>query len=232
MKKQKKLRWCVLTALIAAVDYSWALGYYGGLYRNGTLLSAAQVTMVTMETLPHILLQNILVNVPEILVVAAVWICMGQGRFAREMGLAIPVKRHFVLLAAAGLCLLTLFWALLFSGLRPLAVGYQWVYYLLLIAFTEELMFRGLLPYLVEKSGACGWAVWVIPGILFACMHTLMPMVQNGFTIGGLVLHLLPVLGGYTAGHCAFYALRRWSGTLWLPVLLHGLLDFSSVFSP
>ena len=229
MKKQKKLRWCVLTALIAAADYSWALWYYGQLYRNGTLLSVAQVTT---ETLPHILLQNILVNVPEILAIAAVWMWMGQKHFSQKMGLTIPVKKRFTLLAAAGLCLLALVLALWFSGVKPLAVGYQWVYYLLIIALTEELMFRGLLPYLMEKSGASGLAIWVAPGILFACMHTLMPMVQNGFTVRRFMLCLLSVLGGYTAGHCVFYALRRWSGTLWLPILFHGLLDFSSVFSP
>jgi len=229
VKKQKKLRWFVLAALIAASEYGWTLWYYGGLYRNGTLLAVSQVTA---ETLPRILFQNILVNGPEILVAAAVLFWMGRERFVQEMGLMIPRKKCLPLLIAAGLCLLMLVLALLFSRLEPLAVSYQWVYYLLLIAFTEELIFRGLLPYLMEKSGAPGWAVWVVPGILFACMHTLMPMVQNGFTVRGLVLRLLSVLGGYTAGHCGFYALRRWSGTLWLPVLLHGMLDFSSVFLP
>ncbi len=83
---------------------------------------------------------------------------------------------------------------------------------------------------LVEKGGVPAWAVWVLPGVLFACMHTLMPMIKNGFATESFVLHLLSVLGGYTVGHCSFYALRKWSVTLWLPVLVHGLLDFSSVF--
>lgn len=91
---------------------------------------------------------------------------------------------------------------------------------------------KELLPLLMERSGAPVWAVWGIPGVLFACMHTLMPMVQNGFTVRNLVFRLLSVLGGYTVGHCGFYALRRWAGTLWLPVLIHGLLDFSSIFIP
>ena len=197
------------------------------LYRDGVLLSASRVTV---ETLPRILLQNILVNGPEMLAVTVGLVWMGRERFAQEMGLTIPGKKRFALLTALVLCLLPLALALLFSGSEPLAIGYQWGYYLLIIAFTEELMFRGLLPYLMEKSGLSGWAVWIIPGVLFACMHTLMPMIQNGFTVRGLVFRLLSVLGGYTAGHCGFYALRRWSGTLWLPVLIHGLLDFSSVF--
>ncbi len=46
----------------------------------------------------------------------------------------------------------------------------------------------------------------ILPGALFACMHTLMPMVQNGFTAESFVLPLLSVLGGYTVGHCGFYA--------------------------
>ena len=120
--------------------------------------------------------------------------------------------------------------AFLLVKAEPLAIGYQWVYYLLFVALTEEFTFRGLLPFLAEKSGAPVWVVWIFPGIMFSCMHTLIPMTYNGFTVKAFVWSALTMLGGYTAGHCGFYALRRWSGTLWLPVLVHGTLDFLSIF--
>ena len=44
---------------------------------------------------------------------------------------------------------------------------------------------------LVEKSGVPVWVVWVLPGVLFACMHTLMPMVKNGFVTESFMLHLV-----------------------------------------
>lgn len=225
--KRKRWYWCALAILIAAVEYSWAYKYYRELYRNGSLLSASRVTT---ETLPDTLLQEVLVNGPEILAAVTALVWMGRERFAQEMGLTMPGTKRFALPAGTGLCLLGLAWALLVSGSGQLAVVYQWVYYLLLIAFPEELMFRGLLPYLMEKGSAPNWAVWVIPGMLFACMHTLMPMVYNGFTPESFLWQMLTVVGGYTVGHCGFYFLRRWSGTLWLPILVHGILDFLGVF--
>lgn len=47
------------------------------------------------------------------------------------------------------------------------AIGYQWGYYLLFIALMEELVYRGWLPYLIQKSGLPEWCVWVITGILW-----------------------------------------------------------------
>lgn len=211
--------------LIVAAEYGWALWYYGGLCRDGTLLSASRVTA---ETLLPTLFQHVFVRVPELFAAIIAIGRMGRERFACEMGLAIHGKSRHAL-PAAGLSLLLLAGVLLLSGLKPLVVGYQWGYCLFLIAFVEEFVFRGLLPYLMEKSGVPAWAVWVVPGILFACMHNIMPMARNGFAAAAFFRQVLSVAGGYTVSHCAFYALRRWSGTLLLPVLIHGMLDFLGV---
>ena len=155
---------------------------------------------------------------------------LGQERFTEEMGLRVQWQKKTALLLAAGACLLALAAAFLLVKAEPLAIGYQWVYYLLFVALTEEFTFRGLLPFLAEKSGAPAWVVWIFPGVMFSCMHTLIPMTYNGFTLKVFIWSALSMLGGYTVGHCGFYALRRWSGTLWLPVLVHGTLDFLSIF--
>ena len=227
MNTLKRVGYCILAILIAAVIYGWSLWYYGGLYQDGALLSASQVTA---ETLLPILSQEWRVVLPEIIAAVIAWALLGWKQFPQEMGLkAERGKKAILSLLAAGY-LAALFLALLVVKAEPLAICYQWGYYLLLIAFWEELIFRGLFPLLVEKGGVPTWVVWVLPGVLFACMHTLMPIVKNGFAAESFVLYLLSVLGGYTVGHCGFYALRKWSGTLWLPILVHGLLDFSSVF--
>ena len=227
--KPKRMAYCMLAVLISAAAYAWTLWYYGGLYRNGALLSASQVRG---DTLLPTLTQEFIAALPEILAAVIAWVVLGLEQFPLEMGLKANCRKKGLLPLLAGGYLLALPLALWFVNLEPLAICYQWGYYLILIAFLEELIFCGLLPFLMEKSGVPAWAVWVIPGVLFACMHTLMPMVQNGFAVRTLAFHLLSVLGGYTAGHCGFYALRRWSGTLWLPILVHGLLDFSSIFIP
>ena len=97
------------------------------------------------------------------------------------MGLkAESVKKEILSLLAGGY-LGALFLALLTVKSEPLTICYQWGYYLFLIALWEEFIFRGLLPLLVEKGGVPTWVIWLLPGVLFACMHTLMPMVKTGF---------------------------------------------------
>ena len=110
------------------------------------------------------------------------------------------------------------------------AIAYQWGYYLLSVALMEELVYRGWLPHLIQKSGLPKWCVWVIPGVLFGCAHTLIPIIKEGFGLK-ILLTLLSSAPGYLAGACGFYALRRWSGSLWLPVLLHAAMDFTVVFA-
>ena len=227
MDTLKRVGYCILAILIAAVIYGWSLWYYGGLYQSGALLSASQVTA---ETLLPTLSQELIVVLPEILAAVIAWALLGWKQFPQEMGLkAESVKKEILSLLAGGY-LGALFLGLLTVKSEPLTICYQWGYYLFLIALWEEFIFRGLLPLLVEKGGVPTWVIWLLPGVLFACMHTLMPMVKTGFAAESFVFRLLSVLGGYTVGHCGFYALRKWSGTLWLPVLVHGLLDFSSVF--
>ncbi len=227
MDTLKRVGYCILAILIAAVIYGWSLWYYGGLYQSGALLSASQVTA---ETLLPTLSQELIVVLPEILAAVIAWALLGWKQFPQEMGLkAESVKKEILSLLAGGY-LGALFLALLTVKSEPLTICYQWGYYLFLIALWEEFIFRGLLPLLVEKGGVPTWVIWLLPGVLFACMHTLMPIVKTGFAAESFVFRLLSVLGGYTVGHCGFYALRKWSGTLWLPVLVHGLLDFSSVF--
>ena len=227
MTEKKEIKWLILAALVPIVTYLWDLWYYGGLYQSGQLIPSSKVTS---DTLLYTLTQNITALLPELLAGAAALALLGRERFTEEMGLRVQRQKKTALLLAAGAFLLALAAAFLLVKAEPLAIGYQWVYYLLFVALTEEFTFRSLLPFLAEKSGTPVWVVWIFPGVMFSCMHTLIPMTYNGFTVKAFIWSALTMLGGYTAGHCGYYALRRWSGTLWLPVLVHGTLDFLSIF--
>ena len=72
---------------------------------------------------------------------------------------------------------------------------------------TEELLFRGLLYPLLRR-----WMPFFFAGILsalcFAALHWIPPLVP-AFTLMGLVLA----------------AAREWSGSLWPPIIIHGLFN-------
>ena len=95
------------------------------------------------------------------------------------------------------------------------------------VALSEEFLFRTVFPWLIEKSRLPSWCVWIVPGILFGAAHTLVPLVKFGAST--LLPELLSGVAGYALASCGFYALRRWSGTIWLPVFIHAVLDFTGV---
>ncbi len=224
---RKTIGYPLLAVLLAAAWYLWGLWYYGGLYRRGALLSAADVSM---KNLGAMLCQHLL-SVAPVLLAAAVLAALRREGFFELPALTLGTKRGRISTGLAGTAYLLLLLAgLLWGGGTWFSILYRWGYYLIFIALAEELVYRAWLPQLFRKSGLPEWCVWVIPGVLFGCAHTLIPVVKEG--VG---LHIMGMLAssvtGYLAGACGFYALRRWSGTLWLPVLLHAALDFTGVFA-
>lgn len=227
MEKKEKGLWWLLAVGIAAAWYLWDLWYYGGLYRKGLLLSAAEASPENVGTL---VCQHLISNLP-ILLAALVLALIYHKKFFKISDLMLHTKRGkiFAILAGA-VYLLVLPAGFLWGKGSCFAIGYQWIYYLIFVALMEELVYRSWLPHLIQKSGLPEWCVWVIPGVLFGCAHTLIPIIKEGFG-PSILLTLISSATGYLAGACAFYALRCWSGSLWLPVLLHAALDFSGVFA-
>lgn len=223
---KKKLLYPLLAVLLAAGIYAWGLWYYGGLQRAGALLSLADVTA---QNAGRMLRQHLCAAAAEIVILLGAWL-RWRGSTAQVFGVGFEARRGRIATAIAAVAYVILLTAgLLWANAAPFAVLYQWGYYLVFVALAEELVFRGLLVWLMEKSGLPAWCVWIVPGVLFGCMHTLLPVIEQGFGVGAL-FSLLSSLGGYTVGACGFYALRQWSKTLWLPVLVHAAMDFTAVF--
>lgn len=55
---------------------------------------------------------------------------------------------------------------------------FKWLYYLIFISFMEELEYRAVIPALL-KGHVNSKLEWILPNVLFACAHVLMPMVQG-----------------------------------------------------
>lgn len=223
----KKYGYLLLAVSVAAGIYGWALWYCGGLYRAGSLLSAQEVTA---ENFSRLFCQHLITAGPQLAILAGT-ARFQPRKFTEIFGSQREEKRGYIAVCLAGTGYLLLLWlGSLWGKASPLSVLYQWGYYLIFVALAEEAIFRGLLPWLVQKSGLPAWCVWVIPGVLFGCMHTLMPVIQQGLSV-----HLLGILAssvlGYLAYSCGAYALRRWAGILWLPILLHAALDFTAIFA-
>ena len=102
------------------------------------------------------------------------------------------------------------------------------LYYLVVIAFSEEFVTRDACTYFLRDSS---WLLrYLLPNGIFALLHLF--LFAEWGEIGAEVLIRFFTTGtffGYVSMGCLFQLFKEKSGSLWLPVLLHGLMDYSVI---
>jgi membrane protease YdiL (CAAX protease family) len=93
----------------------------------------------------------------------------------------------------------------------------------LLVGIAEETMFRGVFVVGIRRIGKTEMSVWFWSSLAFAFIHAGNVFVGGGAKVGVQVVFAF-------VGGTLFYIARRSTGTLVVPILLHGLWNFS-VFS-
>ena len=92
-----------------------------------------------------------------------------------------------------------------------------------LVGFNEEALTRGILVVGWRGSTSNEVWVWFWTVFLFGVMH-----LPNGFFGAGFVASSAQVGFAFLAGS-GFYLIRRISGTLLIPMIIHGAWDFASL---
>lgn len=104
------------------------------------------------------------------------------------------------------------------------------LYYLVVVAFSEEFVIRDACTYLLRDSS---WPLrYLLPNAIFALLHLF--LYAEWGEIGAEVLIRFFTTGtffGYVSMGCLFQLFKEKSGSLWLPVLLHGLMDYSVILT-
>ncbi len=100
-------------------------------------------------------------------------------------------------------------------------------YYLVIVAFAEEFVIRDACTYFLRNTS---WPLrYLLPNIFFALPH-LFNYAGWGEVSGGMLRSfLLNGVLGYIAFGCLLQFFKEKSGSIWLPVLLHCLMDYSVI---
>lgn len=199
--------------------FCYAYVYYKHLYVNGGMLSVSSASQHPVE----FVWQSIIVNIPIIIfLILSFVVC--RKKATDYLTLTLGKKSTTIIVLVLGLVyILSLVRQLLVYDDNTMIL-LKWVYYLVFVAFCEELEFRALLPAIL-KDRCNKYVEWLLPNVLFACAHLLLPLVQ-GKNAGELFWMLGNTMAGYVLVGLFWEWCKRKSGSLWIGVLLHAIMDF------
>ncbi len=207
----------IITIIAANVSVSVPL-----LYRwkeNGTLIPSTQAS----SDIPGILLQNLMLTAVPI-IIFAIFLLILKKDFAKEMYLRIKGKWQWFGVSSLIVCLIGILVYHLMTQEDKVTAAFLLFYYVVFIAFTEELLCRGACTYLLKNEKTL--IRFLVPNLLFAAMHIFnysgWETLTGEYVIKFLRSDMIVIFG---VG-CINQALKEKTGTLWIPILLHAAWDF------
>lgn len=204
---------------IYMISIVWAAVYFRYNYVRGSLLSTGNAS----EYLGALTFQTIFVNLP-IIVILIVAISL-KGKVATEI-FFFQIRTRSAKISVTVLSMIYVFQLVTWLGFsdEKVTIVFQWLYYLLAVAFLEEFEFRALFPVLLEK-GFSRSVQWILPNILYALAHCV-PLVVTGMELSQVLMHTFSYLGWYVLFGLFLEWCKRKTQCLWGGVLFHALTDF------
>lgn len=99
----------------------------------------------------------------------------------------------------------------------------------MIVAFSEEFIFRGYLFTKIDQEYGFRIGI-IISGLLFGAMHGLLPTIIANGSLSDLFTNISSnLLGQGIVGGGLFALAYKKSGTLFVPILIHAILDYSNV---
>ncbi len=203
-------------ACVVPLTYKWK--------EAGVLIS----TLSASTNIPGIFVQNLITSTFSILLFIFFLVILKRS-FADEMYFKIKGKISVIVVLALATILLGITIYCLFSKHDKITVLYNLFYYVFFIAFFEEFIFRDLFPFLFKNEKTL--IRYLIPGIMFGLIHVFNYSGWQSITTNQVVQFITSQMLGYIAFSCVVQFLKEKSGTIWIPVLVHAIMDNTVVFT-
>ena len=214
----------IIIFLICTADILAAASFIYTWKQNGTVVSVRNAS----DNIPGIFRQSLTVSIVAIIVFLIFFILL-RGKFVSEMYLKVSGKKQKTAVFILTVILLAVTVFCLFTKEDKITILYNLLYYTVFIALEEEFLVRGVCVYLLKDEN--NYIRYLVPNILFAAMHLFSYASWGEITPVYVFSFITSQMLGLVLTGCFFQYLKEKSGTIWVPVLVHAILDYMVVLS-
>ncbi len=187
------------------------------LYNNNLLI---KLNSITPSNVSIKLLDDFLTSLFIVIIIISVTLIRKQS--LSHIGIT---KNNSMLVFA----LLSIYFGIFFiKGDFSLIGIYKCFYYLIVVAFSEELIFRGYLFTSLDRELPIYLSV-IISGMMWGAMHAFIPIIINNYSVIGSLNAICSELGSGILAGGLFILIYKKSKSLIIPIMIHAILDFVSV---
>jgi len=208
------LYYIILIFAFGKIVYSTSIyAYYGALFENIKFFRFIFYLPITVLSIAPIFLILYIKKQP----LKSIGIKFSRPVFTFVVGILAAIPILIINLSGSimeiNLSIPELFWSL--------------AYFFICIALTEELAFRGFIQTRIFGLIKNKWVGIAVVSIFFAAMHIPFQMQKTGLSFTAFIIsdrnHLIATM----VMHIYFYFLYSRDDNIWVPVIVHTLLNFS-----
>jgi len=206
----------MIVTLICLADILYSVSLIYKWKQIGILIPSTKAS----SNIPGILLQDLLISVVGIVIFLCSLVLLGKD-FADEMYLKVKKWWQKTIVGGLGIILIGVTVFVAINRTDWITAVHNLFYYVFIIAFAEEFVFRDVSTYLLKDERTA--VRYLVPNLVFAACHVFNYSGYGTLTatyILHFIRHDLVVL--LFVG-CFFQWLKEKSGTLWIPVLIHAI---------
>ncbi|WP_346887702.1 CPBP family intramembrane glutamic endopeptidase [Clostridium sp. UBA1056] len=215
MKINKKIIYPITLIGIYMVYFFFLAKYF---YNNDLLIPA---NCVTTSNIGIKLLGDFLANLLIVIIVISIML-----RKKQSLNIAGITKNGKIVACILFAIYMGIFFI---EGDFSLAGLYKPFFFLIVVGFSEEFVFRGYLFTELDKELPTYLAV-IISGMMWGAMHATLPIIVNNYSGIQSINAIISQLGGCIFAGAIFALLYKKSNSLIIPILVHALLDFYPIF--
>ncbi len=214
MKINKKIIYPIALIGIYMVYFFFLVKY---LYNNNLLIGVNSITKVNIGIQ---LLGDFLANLLIVIVIISIML-----RKKQSLNITGTTRNGKIVACILFAIYIGIFFI---KGDFSLAGIYKPFFFLIVVGFSEEFIFRGYLFTELDKELPTYLAI-IISGMMWGVMHATIPIITNNYSGIQSFSAIISTFGGYTAAGAIFALLYKKSNSLIVPILVHALLDFYPV---